>query len=960
MSSLQAALISSPRQFAQQFTLLQAAFDASTDWIFVKDRKFRYLLANRAYANALGLVAEDIVGKDDLEIGFSADVVFGNEAQGLNGFRASSAAAMAGATVHQQEVAVTTNGTRYIMDVKKTPLRHADGEIYAVLGIARDVTDQVQAETRLRLFEQAIAASTIGIVLADAQQPDLPATYVNPAFETYTGYSSAEVIGQNFRFLQGSDTNQPELDRLRAALKAGKSSTITLRNYRKDGSLFWNELTVSPIFDAQQRITHFVGFQQDVSDRKAAEVALSKSETKFRRLVEDANDVITVWTLNGIVTYLSPKFVEFSGYETTEFVGKSFTPLIHPDDLPAVLRFNQEVADTGQKRSNFEFRRINKSGQVRWVTLSITPVKHANGQVVGFQGILRDVTERKTAEAALSLSQQRLAALIQQAPIGIIEWTPTGRVKSWNTAAENIFGFSAAAALGQPFEFIVPENSKQHITEIFANSLTQQGDTCSINDNITQTGQIINCEWHNRPLLLTNQTAAHEVIGLLSMVIDVTDRKRNEAQLKQQEQTLRAIIDNAACWIWMINPQGKLQLVNRRFSEDVGVPEPVLLAADHYQEVLDLEAQKLFIVSDQVALNSAQPVQSNELMQLADGQLHAMEVVKTQIQDDTGQVVGMIGIAVDVTKQKQIEADLRDREQLLHQQAEDLFTTLKELQRTQAQLVQSEKMSSLGQLVAGVAHEINNPVSFIYGNLTYLAEHTQDLLSLVQTYQQTYPDPNAALATKIAAIDLNFILQDLPRLLGSMKIGAERIQEIVLSLRTFSRLDEADYKEADIHQGIDSALLILQHRLKAQEQRPAVQITKAYGDLPLVYCYAGQLNQVFMNILVNAIDALEEDWATEQRQQRSTLDLQITISTAIKNDVVVIRIADNGSGVTEEVQHQLFNPFFTTKPIGKGTGMGLSVSYQIITENHKGSLECFSTLGQGAEFVITIPLQLAL
>ncbi|MBH8561348.1 amino acid permease [Nostoc sp. CENA67] len=298
----------------------------------------------------------------------------------------------------------------------------------------------------------------------------------------------------------------------------------------------------------------------------------------------------------------------------------------------------------------------------------------------------------------------------------------------------------------------------------------------------------------------------------------------------------------------------------------------------------------------------------------------------------------------DITRRKQAEEILRQSEAKLREEAKQLAT----------QLVQSEKMSSLGQLVAGVAHEINNPVNFIYGNLTPASEYIQDLLKLLLLYQQHYPNPVVEIQEEAEAIDIDFLLQDLPQLLTSMKVGAQRIKEIVLSLRNFSRLDEAEMKEVNIHDGIDSTLMILEHRLKEKTKYPAIAIIKEYGNIPLVECYAGQLNQVFMNILANAIDTLEEAFITGQNLQ----NLQIRIKTELRdNKQVIICIADNGTGMSETVQKQLFDPFFTTKPIGKGTGLGLSISYKIITEKHQGRLHCISCLNQGTEFLIEIPLR---
>jgi two-component system NtrC family sensor kinase len=281
--------------------------------------------------------------------------------------------------------------------------------------------------------------------------------------------------------------------------------------------------------------------------------------------------------------------------------------------------------------------------------------------------------------------------------------------------------------------------------------------------------------------------------------------------------------------------------------------------------------------------------------------------------------------------------------QSLNQLIEWISTYTKELNETQTQLIQTEKMSSLGQMVAGIAHEINNPINFIYGNLAYVNTYAEDLLDLIHLYQAYYPNPVLEVQDKIEAIELAFLQEDLPKLLSSMRMGSERIRQIVLSLRNFSRLDEAERKFSDLHEGLDSTLLLLSNRTKQ-----GIQIIKRYGELSLVECYPAQINQVFMNILNNAIDALMEDESQNEKQ--------IIIQTESKGDQVKIRIQDNGPGIPKELFKKLFDPFFTTKPVGKGTGLGLAICYQII-EKHQGSIEVCSPLGKGAEFNITLPLQ---
>jgi PAS domain S-box-containing protein len=426
------------------------------------------------------------------------------------------------------------------------------------------------------------------------------------------------------------------------------------------------------------------------------------------------------------------------------------------------------------------------------------------------------------------------------------------------------------------------------------------------------------------------------------VLFDISDRKAAEAQLQVQESFLRSIYDGVAHRIFVLHvpSDGKVAYSghNRAAEHATGRTSESVINVTPTEMFGPAEGAAIEATCQQ-CIASKQAITQEEHLTL-NGQESWVLTTFTPLQDATGRVHRIIGTSFDITPLKQAQAELK--------------TMLQELQRTQSRLVQSEKMSSLGQLVAGVAHEINNPVNFIYGNLAHARHYTEDLLNLVDLFQNHYPTPNDEIQSAIEEMDLEFVMADLPKLLHSMKVGAERIQGIVSSLRTFSRMDEAEMKAVNLHDGLESTLMILQNRLKARSHLQEIQIHRHYGDLPRVECYPGQLNQVFMNILTNAIDALEE---VRSGEIPGKPEAWIAIATAIKDQQVHIHVQDNGQGIAGHHLSRLFDPFFTTKPIGKGTGMGLSISYQIVTEKHGGQLTCESTLGQGTTFRIVIPLQ---
>jgi two-component system NtrC family sensor kinase len=446
--------------------------------------------------------------------------------------------------------------------------------------------------------------------------------------------------------------------------------------------------------------------------------------------------------------------------------------------------------------------------------------------------------------------------------------------------------------------------------------------------------------------------------AVAAQVASIIKRKQVKEQLRASEERwqLALLANNDGIYDWNLKT-GK-SFISKRWKEIIGyLDHEIVISLKEWKSRIHGDDFERVLSATQDYMERKIPKYEIEYRLRCKDDSYKWVATRGQVLfDEDGKPLRIVGSLRDIsdavaaaTQRKQAEVALQKSLEREREKAAALKRTLSNLKRTQTQLIQSEKMSSLGRMVAGIAHEINNPVSFIQGNLNPANGYFQDISQLLKIYQQTYPNPTPEIQQFIEEIEIDFLLKDWPKLIDSMTLGTERIKQIILSLRNFSRLGESQLKSVDIHLGIDSTLLLWQNRLRAEGNRPEIKVIKNYSTLPKIKCYASQLNQVFMNLLDNAIDALSN-------QPEPKL---ITINTSIitKNSpVIVLKIADNGVGMSEEVRQKMFDPFFTTKPVGKGTGLGLAISHQIIVEQHYGQISCVSTPGKGTELIVEIPV----
>jgi PAS domain S-box-containing protein len=830
-------------------------------------------------------------------------------------------------------------GTRRWMETHAVPLRSESDGTLVHLAITRDITARKRAEDALRLAKQEleirVEERTAQLQVANEQllsevaerkraeeelerslsllRATLEATAdgiivsqngrhiatVNQKFVEMWGIPESAIASRELNQvvpLLLEQLQEPEkfLDQTQDLLAQLDAEAYGIYQL-KDGRVF--ERYSRPQQIGENIVGRVCSFR-DITLAQRSQEALRQSEARYRAIVEDQMELLCRYKPDGTLTFVNDAYCRYFNKKQEELIGRTFMPLI-PDEEREEVKHYIASFNPENPINTIEHHVILPTGEIGWQQWSDRALFDEQGNLVEFQSVGWDITERKLAEEALKKAHDELEIRVQERTAQLKQTTARFQELARREALLNCLTSQIRNSLALD---TILESAVQEIYNQLEIDVCVFAWYCP--DGTSRGWQVV------------KEAKNPELSSFLGLYPLESWRPFTCKLLEQEDFQSDNITQSDWSMQQMLLPYGTVALLSLPIETQSG-------------QLGTLTCGRLL---------SWQP--------WTDEELQLLQAVANQL---------VIGI-----NQSQLYEQSRIAATTAQTKATQLEQALHELQQTQAQLIQSEKMSSLGQLVAGVAHEINNPLNFIHGNLIHVHQYTLDLLGLIQLYQEYYSYPAAEIQVQTEVIDLDFIKEDLPKVLSSMEMGADRIRNIVLSLRNFSRADQAERKWANIHEGIDNTLLILAHRLKSKQPGvPDIQVIKDYGNLPLVHCYVGQLNQVFMNILSNAIEAIDE-----RNKHRSPEDLKNHPSTIwICTEVlapcnqVVILIADNGLGMTQEVCSRLFDPFFTTKPVGSGTGLGMSISYKIVVEEHGGQLQCISAPDLGAAFLIYIPIQ---
>lgn len=882
-------------------------------------------------------------------------------------------------------------------------VRDREGNFLYYEGFVEDITKRKQTETALQESEerQRLLIESIQDYALFMLDSDGYVVSWNPGAERIYQYQSEQIIGRHlsiFYTQKDQKNNLPEQE-LKFAREQGKF-VIEKICLKQNKGQFWANVITTALYDNNQQLRGFSQVTRDITESKQAIAiqtgliaTIQASEKKFRDLYESTQDAVLFINELGFIDCNFAALKLFGCTNKSELCGKQpweFSPQTQSEkeDSSMIFKGYLEVAShRGISRFNWRYKRLDGSefpaevflssmkfdGRSGWqaVILDISnrvlkekTLKQANEELEknvekrtvelqdAVERLQKEISERQQVEAKLRLSEEKFSKAFSCSPNPIsITTFKDGRFIEVNDGFLEIMSYCREEIIGFTAEELKIWVNPEVRTE-FMQNLQQQGIVKNQEYQFrVKSGEI-------RVWLLSAEIIdiGHELC-VLAVITDITERKYAEEALYESQRKLATLVSNLPGMAYRFRndphrsvefvSDGCYSLTGYKAKEFLGSQKVSLLQLIHREDRQRLRNAIRFAIQEN---------RHYQVVYRITTKIGAIKWIWEQgigVFSESGKLIALEGFLADITESKNAEAALKQSQHELRQQKQKLENTLQELNEAETTLTNAEKMSSLGQLIAGIAHEIKNPITSVYGNIVHLNHYVQDMMNLLNLYQEYCTDPPDHIKEEFEEIDLDFMREDLPKVISAMQIGAERIRDIVSSLRNFSRKDDVKKTLMSFHDGINGTLVILQNRLKGRGKKPRIKIHKEYGELPLVECYVGMINQVFMNLIGNAIDSLEEAFDNSNCLDKTPT---ITIKTEATFDKVTVKIIDNGLGMDEEVQQRLFERFFTTKPAGKGTGLGLSISYQIIVEKHKGKLSCISSPGEGAEFIVEIPI----